>query len=277
MSIVFDWTEAEMQSLLASCLRDETLPILERHFSAGSGLLESGCGSARWVRFLSDRGHHVVGLEYNASTVAMVNRVWPDLDVRVGDCARSPFPDDSFDGVLSLGVVEHWQEGPSKPLQDIFRVLKPGGKAFISVPCLNTIRRIKRAIWWNEITAAPMALAKALLHRCPVRLLRLNPSHLFPVYPAWGTFFEYRMLPQAFEAEVKRIGFEIIEHVPLGHIDGVYHELNPCELLVSFQDWHFRSGSLARWLDSRLSRTPFAHCHMQAVVAVKPFNSVGTR
>ena len=273
MTVIFDWSEAEMQSLLSSCDRDEAWPILARHFPAGSRLLESGCGSARWVRFLTDRGRDVVGLEFNAAAVAMVNRVWPDLDVRAGDCTQSPFPASSFDGVLSFGVVEHWQDGPQKPLRDIVRVLKPGGKALISVPCHNRIRQIKRVLWWNEITQAPRALAKALLRRYPLRLLRTDAGNHYPAYPAWGKFYEYRMHPEAFRSEVQKCGLEIVEHVPLGHMDGVYHELNPCGLLVGFKDWQFRPSALARWIDTRLLRTPFAHCHMQAIVAVKPLGS----
>lgn len=108
MTVIFDWSENEMQALLSSCVLDEAWPILARHFPAGSRLLESGCGSARWVRFLTDLGRDVVRLEHNADAVAMVNRVSPDLDVRAGDCTQSPFPANSFDGVLSIGVVEHW-------------------------------------------------------------------------------------------------------------------------------------------------------------------------
>jgi hypothetical protein len=58
---------------------------------------------------------------------------------------------------FSFGVVEHWVDGPQAPLRDIFRVLKPGAKAFIAVPSFNSVRRLKRALWCDEIPRLPGA------------------------------------------------------------------------------------------------------------------------
>ena len=186
MTVIFKWQESEMRALVESCARDDAAPILDRHFPAGARLLESGCGAGRWVRFLQDRGRAMVGLEYSRETVAMVKRNWPDLDIIEGDCERSPFPDGTFDGALSFGVVEHWIDGPERPLRELLRVLKPGGKAYISVPVWNTIRRLKNAVWWDEVTQAPKALALRILRGTPkgrelarrlnVRFLVVNPT-----------------------------------------------------------------------------------------------------
>jgi hypothetical protein len=40
-----------------------------------------------------------------------------------------------------------------------------------------------------------------------------------------GNFFEYHFSPSEFASAVAGVGFEIREHVPLGHIDGVFHEI----------------------------------------------------
>ncbi|HZI89726.1 MAG TPA: class I SAM-dependent methyltransferase [Candidatus Polarisedimenticolia bacterium] len=273
MTVIFKWNESEMQAALESCTRDEAAPILERHFPAGTRLLEAGCGAGRWVRFLQDRGRAMVGLEYSRETVSMVKRYWPDLEIVQGDCERSPFPDSSFDGVLSFGVVEHWMEGPQGPLRDLLRVVKPGGKAYIQVPLFNSIRRMKRAVWWDEITQAPRALAKRILRKTPKPLSRIDPRYRFHVYPAWGEFFEYRMSPGEFQAEVEKAGFEILEHLPVGAMDGVYHELNPLGLLVGWKDLEFRPRGPASAINRWLSRRPFAHPHMQAIVARKPMQA----
>lgn len=270
MSVIFQWTQDEMLTLLDSCKLDESAAIIERHFQPGQRLLEAGCGAGRWVRYYKDKGFNMVGLEYSGETVAMVHRTWPDLEVIQGDCEASPFPDGSFDGGLSFGVVEHWDEGPQKPLRDLLRVLKPGAKAYISVPCHNRVRALKRALWWDEIFQAPRALAGRLLKGKPKPLTRWDKRYQFPVHPAWGEFFEYRMSPQQFRQEVEKAGFEVVEHVPLGGMDGIYHELNPFGLLVAFRGRRFYPTALATWLNERLGRIPFAHPHMQAIVARKP-------
>ncbi len=269
MSVIFDWDESEMQILLESCSRDEALPLIERHFAPPQTLLEAGCGAGRWVRFLHDRGFRITGLEYKRETVSMVHRVWPDLDIVPGDCAASPFPENHFDGALSFGVVEHWEDGPQEPLRDLFRVLKRGGKAFISVPCHNSVRKIKRVLFWKEICGLPKAVAGRIIRGNP--FCRLNRGYRFAVHPAWGPFLEYRMSTEQFRAEVEDAGFEVIEHLPLGLMDGVYHELNPLLLVVGWRGWRFYPTALACGLNRLLSRRDFMHPHMQAVVVRKPF------
>jgi SAM-dependent methyltransferase len=270
VSAIFEWNETELQAMLESCQRDEALPIIERHFPRGAHLLEAGCGAGRWLRCLKDRGYAITGLEYSRPTVDMVHRAWPDLAVVQGDCVHSPFPTSSFDGALSFGVVEHWIEGPQKPLSDLWRVLKPGAKAYISVPCFTLVRRLKRALWWDEVTQAPRALAVWLVTGKPKPLARLDRRYLFPHFPAWGRFFEYRMSTDDFRAEIVKAGFEVVEQVPVGHMDGVYHELNPFGLAVGWKQWRFRPIAPARWLNDWLSRWSFAHPHMQAIIARKP-------
>ena len=77
---------------------------------------------------------HIEGIDWGERTIGIVKKVYPDLPVKVGDATRVDVPDDHFNAYLSLGVVEHRQEGPEPYLAEAFRVLKPGGYAFISVP-----------------------------------------------------------------------------------------------------------------------------------------------
>jgi len=275
MSVIFKWNESDMESLLATCHDDDVWPLIQKYFPSGSRLLEAGCGAGRWVRFLSDVGYKVTGLEYSDDTVQMVRKVWPDIDVKQGDCEASPFQANSFDGVLSFGVIEHWIDGPEKPLADMYRVLKPGSVALITVPCLNTVRRLKRSLFWDELTQGPRAFAVWLIKGEPKPLSRLNKGYRYAVFPALGNFFEYRMTPKEFEVEIERAGFEIEEHLPVAIMDGVYHELNPFGLLVRFVGWKFHPTWIARYLNSILMRRPFVHPHMQAVIARKPKLSKG--
>ena len=270
MSVIFAWDRRELASLLESCERDEALPLITKHLRPGARVMEAGCGAGRWVRYLADRGYRVVGLEYSGETLHMVRETWPDLCLVEGDAAHAPFAEGAFDAVLSFGLVEHWQDGPEEPLRETRRLLRPGGLAIISVPCLSGVRRLKRTLWWDEITRAPRAAVASLVRREPRPMTRLTRSYRYAVHPTYGRFFEYRLTPREFLEQVRAAGFDILEHVPLGSMDGVFHELNPLGVLVRFHRWRFHPTAIASWLDRRLAKHPFLHPHMQAVVAVRP-------
>jgi SAM-dependent methyltransferase len=225
------------------------------------------------VKYLQDRGWEMVGIEYLEETTAMVHRTWPELKIIQGDVVSSPFRRETFDGVISLGVVEHWTEGPEKPLRDIYRVLRGGGIAIITVPCLNSVRRFKRLIWWNDlrdISRYFLRLAFKGKSKYPFKLNRSQKGYKYVVSPSIGSFYEYHMSPSNIAAEVRNVGFELVEHRPLDHIDGLYHELNPLKLLVKFQHWEFKTSRFAQHLNEVLKKRPFFHCHMQVIIARKP-------
>lgn len=67
----------------------------------------------------------------------------PDLDVRCGDVRALAFEDNFFDGYFSLGVIEHFWEGYDDILAEMYRVLVPGGYAFVTVPCISRLDRLK--------------------------------------------------------------------------------------------------------------------------------------
>ena len=269
MSTVFTWRAEDIQALLATCETDEVTPLIREHFPRGGRVIECGCGLGRFVRYLANDGYRAFGIERLHETLQPVHAAWPDLPLVHGDAAHTPFASSSFDALLSLGLVEHWTEGPITPLREHFRVLKPGGVAIITVPLHNPVRRWKRQLWLNELFGLPRAIARRLLRGASLFPNRLKATP-FVVHPTYGPFFEYRLTEDEFLREVRGVGFEVLVHQPLAHIDGLYHELNPLGLLVRFRNWRFDVTPWGRALNARLSERPFLHSHMQAVVARKP-------
>lgn len=107
----------------------------------GSKVLDAGCGLGQTVWGLSQAGFNAYGIDYAISTVDLVNNLAPDLNISVGDVFDLPFESNTFDGVWSLGVIEHFPSGYAKIVQEMWRVLKPGGKAFVTVPVVSPYRR----------------------------------------------------------------------------------------------------------------------------------------
>lgn len=135
------WTDRSVQTEV-EVLRGRTLVgDLAERLPDKARILEAGCGLGGWVRFLKDQGHDIVGIDFEEEVVARVNKDDPELAVTLGDVTALAFPDGDFDAYISLGVVEHFEEGPQVALAEAHRVLKPGGLAFVTVPFLNPFRR----------------------------------------------------------------------------------------------------------------------------------------
>lgn len=273
MSTIFEWNPDDLEALLGTCETDGLLHLIMKYMPRGTLILESGCGLGRYVKYLQDMGWQTVGLEWSLNTLKVMHEVWPEVKVLVGDAENSPFADNTFDGVLSLGVVEHWRGGLEAPLCDIYRVLKPDGVAIITVPCLNGVRRIKQKIFYYEFRA----LMGSFIKRKWKHFNRFQKDYKFMVYPASGDFYEYRLSKVEFLSEIKKAGFSVIEHLPLGEIDGIYHELNPLKLLVKFHNWKFKVSIVGRLVNNILKKWPFFHNHMQTVIVSKTESRVLTK
>lgn len=83
-----------------------------------------------------------------------------DVDGRVADAERIPYPDDSFDLVVGHAVLHHIPDVPGA-LREVLRVLKPGGRfVFAGEPTrIGDVyaRRLGQLTWWltTNVTRLP--------------------------------------------------------------------------------------------------------------------------
>lgn len=94
-------------------------------------VLDVGCGAGNMIHHLSRYGQ-VKGVEIDPRPVAVAHRRGYDVDL--GDATQGlNYQDASFDTVSALDVIEH-NEDDMSILREVYRVLKPGGHAVITVP-----------------------------------------------------------------------------------------------------------------------------------------------
>lgn len=103
----------------------------------GSRVLDGGCGVGDWVLWLTRAGYPTVGLDVSRLTVGKLQQMFPDMEFAVGDIRETGFADMSFDAYFSWGTFEHFEEGFDRVVSEAFRVLKPGGLLFTSMPFFN--------------------------------------------------------------------------------------------------------------------------------------------
>ncbi len=97
-------------------------------FAQGAGrTLDIGCGSSRILRSLEN----AVGLDIAVSKIRYMRRY--QVCGLVGSAFALPFPDESFDCVISSEVIEHLPADPAL-FQEMARLLKPGGRLIVGTP-----------------------------------------------------------------------------------------------------------------------------------------------
>jgi SAM-dependent methyltransferase len=108
-------------------------------------LLEVGCGQGRGVEILISKSKSYLGIDKIQEVIDQLAAQFPDSTFK--QAVIPPFsdlPSDHFDTVVSFQVIEHIQQDRLF-LEEIFRVLKPGGKAIISTP--NIKQTLSRNPW----------------------------------------------------------------------------------------------------------------------------------
>lgn len=186
-----------------------------KYLPAGSRVLEGGCGIGDKVYALRDAGYDAHGVDFASSTVARARELAPDLPITEGDVKHLEFEDESFDGYWSLGVVEHFWEDYDEALREMFRILRPQGVLFLSVPTLSPLRRIKIAL------------------------------HQYPIHEDDASledeFYQFAFHPDDVVRDMSRHGFRVLAKESLSGVKGLKDEVR---LLRSPLQWLFDSKPL---------------------------------
>ncbi|MDX5338293.1 MAG: class I SAM-dependent methyltransferase [Cyclobacteriaceae bacterium] len=108
-------------------------------------LLEVGCGEGRGVEELLPLAESYLGLDKIGEVIELLRKKYPGVDFEQAVIPPfKGFEDNSFDTIVSFQVIEHI-ENDRLFLQELYRMLKPGGKAIISTP--NRTHTLSRNPW----------------------------------------------------------------------------------------------------------------------------------
>lgn len=137
-------TESDAPSPMMEWLRKAVA-----NLPAGSKILEVGCANSAYLPFFAKLGFSVSGLDYSAvgceRTREHMSRLGLSIDIECADLFAPPERFVGiFDAVVSLGVIEHFEDGCAT-LQALTRMLRPGGLLLTAVP---NLRGIQGAFQW---------------------------------------------------------------------------------------------------------------------------------
>ncbi len=106
-----------------------------RQMRGDETLLDTGCGVGYGVQMLVQKTKEAFAVDYSlpALTHAAQHYGAPNLHYAQMDCHSLALASSKFDVVVSLEMFEHLEK-PTEYLSDCHRVLRPGGRLYLSTP-----------------------------------------------------------------------------------------------------------------------------------------------
>ncbi len=118
----------------------------------GKPVLEVGCGMGCMAMNWALRGAQTTAIDLNPVAIEQTRQRFSTFglegDIREADAENLPFDDESFDFLYSWGVVHH-TPGIRVAIAEMYRVLKPGGKAGLMLYHRHSILS-KVLVGWQE-------------------------------------------------------------------------------------------------------------------------------
>ncbi len=113
---------------------ESTAELIAKRVRPGAAVLEVAPGPGYLAVEMARRGYSVTALDISKSFVEIARehavRAGVVVDVRHGNASQMPFTDASFDGVVCVAAFKNFSD-PVGAINEMYRVLKPGGQASI--------------------------------------------------------------------------------------------------------------------------------------------------
>jgi ubiquinone/menaquinone biosynthesis C-methylase UbiE len=141
--------------------------------------VDLGCGAGQLVMEMAQKapGIQMTGIDLSEKMLAdarqTAQRVGLEdrVDFRLGNVEEIPFPNQSLDLVISTASLHHWTD-PVKVLNEIDRVLKPGGAYYVF-----DLRRDMALPFYLLIWFGTQFIVPAALHRVNEPMSSRNASY----------------------------------------------------------------------------------------------------
>jgi ubiquinone/menaquinone biosynthesis C-methylase UbiE len=106
-------------------------------FHDGEKVLDAGCGDGKvLINLLKLYNIEAHGVDFSeaarASSLAAMEKSGKSFQFRLADVRSTSYPENYFDKILSMGVIEHFDPVPA--LAEFYRILKPQGLLIIMTP-----------------------------------------------------------------------------------------------------------------------------------------------
>lgn len=115
----------------------------------GQKALEAMCGSGGMIAHLLSKGAVVSGLDISSEAIKSFKEKWPQCEGIEGSILGSNIADNTFDCVVIAGGLHHVQPQVDEAVDEIYRILKPGGYFAFMEPHAGALPDVARRLWYK--------------------------------------------------------------------------------------------------------------------------------
>lgn len=150
-------------------------------------MMDFGCGTKPYKPLFTNVSEYI-GVDYNGEGHSHKDE---NIDVMY-DGKKIPFPDNTFDSILSSEVFEHIFN-LEEILDELNRVLKPGGRILITVPFAWHEHEMP-----NDFGRYTSIGFQSLLERHNFKIISLEKTSSFveTLFQLWGLYWYMHILPK---------------------------------------------------------------------------------
>ncbi|MEA3335657.1 MAG: class I SAM-dependent methyltransferase [Chloroflexota bacterium] len=125
-------------------------PLFEGVDLQGKSVLEAMCGSGQASDYLQAREARVTGLDIAELAVHRFEHRWPHASGLCASLIDAPIGDGSFDCVVVVAGLHHLHPFTDQAIDEIYRILKPGGSFFFVEAYAGSLIDQARSLWYSR-------------------------------------------------------------------------------------------------------------------------------
>jgi ubiquinone/menaquinone biosynthesis C-methylase UbiE len=116
---------------------------------SGMKVIDALCGNGETTEFLLQQKALVTGLDISQQEIHNFEKQWPDCNAHCASLLSTDLEGDFYDCVVIVGGLHHLHPKCSEAIDEIHRLLKPGGFFCFAEPHKGSLPDRVRKLWYN--------------------------------------------------------------------------------------------------------------------------------
>ena len=129
------------------------------------------------------RAKHATIFDYSKTELADAKKKYGDrIETKQGDIYDLPFKDETFDGLMMVRATHHFKDMP-KVIEELYRIMKPGGVAVIEIASKKTLPKMFR-YWFKKSDINPFSKEPSFLKE--LSMYNYHPKYMEDLFKKQG-------------------------------------------------------------------------------------------